>query len=93
MPTLVEKPPEGDDWIHEINFDGYRSQIIFDHDVRIFTRNGLDWTAKSDHGVIIHALDISIVAMGQVCGRRRDIIDRRERPDCQSRKAAINSVA
>ncbi|QPC90308.1 RNA ligase family protein [Mesorhizobium sp. INR15] len=46
MPTLVEKPPEGDDWIHEIKFDGYRSQIILDHDVRIFTRNGLDWTAK-----------------------------------------------
>ncbi|MEO5756037.1 MAG: RNA ligase family protein [Mesorhizobium sp.] len=46
MPTLVENPPEGDDWIHEIKFDGYRSQIILDHEVRIFTRNGLDWTAK-----------------------------------------------
>jgi ATP dependent DNA ligase domain len=46
LPTLVEKPPEGDDWIHEIKFDGYRSQIIFDHDVRIFTRNGHNWTAK-----------------------------------------------
>lgn len=28
MPTLVEKPPEGGDWIHEVKFDGYRSQII-----------------------------------------------------------------
>ncbi|QPC95798.1 RNA ligase family protein [Mesorhizobium sp. INR15] len=46
VPTLVENPPEGDDWIHEIKFDGYRSQIILDHEVRIFTRNGLDWTAK-----------------------------------------------
>lgn len=36
-----EKPPDGDDWIHEVKFDGYRSQIIIDHDVRIFTRNGL----------------------------------------------------
>jgi ATP-dependent DNA ligase len=26
MPTLVEKPREGADWIHEVNFDGYRSQ-------------------------------------------------------------------
>ena len=25
MPTLVEKPPEGDGWIHEVKFDGYRS--------------------------------------------------------------------
>ncbi len=47
MPTLVEKPPEGDGWIHEIKFDGYRSQIVRDADgVRIFTRRGLDWTSK-----------------------------------------------
>ena len=47
MPTLVEKPPEGDGWIHEIKFDGYRSQIVRDAEgVRIFTRRGLDWTSK-----------------------------------------------
>ena len=47
MPTLVEKPPEGEGWIHEVKFDGYRSQIIIDDaDVRIFTRRGLDWSAK-----------------------------------------------
>ncbi|SJM34630.1 hypothetical protein BQ8482_480113 [Mesorhizobium delmotii] len=33
--------------MHEAKFDGYRSQIIIDNDeVRIFTRRGLDWTAK-----------------------------------------------
>jgi len=47
MPTLVEKPPEGDGWIHEVKFDGYRSQIIRDAGgVRIYTRRGLDWTSK-----------------------------------------------
>lgn len=47
LPTLVDKPPEGDGWIHEVKFDGYRSQIVRDKDgVRIFTRRGLDWTAK-----------------------------------------------
>jgi bifunctional non-homologous end joining protein LigD len=47
LPTLVEKPPEGDDWIHEVKFDGYRSQMIIDEEgARIFTRRGLDWTAK-----------------------------------------------
>ena len=47
MPTLVEKPPEGDDWIHEVKFDGYRSQIVKDASgVRVFTRRGLDWTTK-----------------------------------------------
>jgi DNA ligase D-like protein (predicted ligase) len=47
LPTLVDKPPEGDGWIHEVKFDGYRSQIVRDKNgVRIFTRRGLDWTAK-----------------------------------------------
>ena len=47
MPTLVDKPPEGDDWIHEVKFDGYRSQIVIDDAaVSIFPRRGLDWTAK-----------------------------------------------
>ncbi|WP_457155275.1 ATP-dependent DNA ligase, partial [Mesorhizobium sp. P5_C1] len=47
MPTLVEKPPEGGDWIHEVKFDGYRSQLIIDAGgTRIFTRRGLDWTSK-----------------------------------------------
>ncbi|WP_292647275.1 ATP-dependent DNA ligase, partial [Mesorhizobium sp.] len=47
MPTLVERPPEGDAWIHEIKFDGYRSQMVIDEEgTRIYTRNGLDWTSK-----------------------------------------------
>ena len=32
IPTLVEKPPEGDAWIHEVKFDGYRSQIVIDEE-------------------------------------------------------------
>ncbi|ESX85804.1 MULTISPECIES: ATP-dependent DNA ligase [unclassified Mesorhizobium] len=47
MPTLVENPPEGEGWTHEVKFDGYRSQMIIDEDgTRIYTRNGHDWTAK-----------------------------------------------
>ncbi|MER9524104.1 ATP-dependent DNA ligase [Mesorhizobium sp. M0292] len=47
MPTLVEKPPEGDGWTHEVKFDGYRSQMIIDENgTRIYTRRGLDWTTK-----------------------------------------------
>jgi ATP-dependent DNA ligase len=47
MPTLVQKPPERDGWLHEVKFDGDRSQIVRDSGgVRIFTRRGLDWTSK-----------------------------------------------
>ena len=44
---LVERPPEGPEWVHEIKFDGYRSLIaVSDGKARIHSRKGLDWTAK-----------------------------------------------
>ena len=47
LPTLLEKPPEGDEWIREIKYDGWRAQVIIDAGkARVFTRRGHDWTAK-----------------------------------------------
>jgi bifunctional non-homologous end joining protein LigD len=47
LATLVEAPPEGDEWLHEIKYDGYRLLARIDHgDVRLVTRNRLDWTGK-----------------------------------------------
>jgi ATP-dependent DNA ligase len=44
-PKLFRYPPKGDDWIHEVKQDGYRTQIIKDRDgIRLFTRRGHDWT-------------------------------------------------
>src|SRR5215213_5978764 len=44
-PSLHSEAPETDDWLHEIKADGYRVQIHLRHEgVRIFTREGLDWT-------------------------------------------------
>jgi bifunctional non-homologous end joining protein LigD len=46
LATLVSAVPEGD-WIIETKFDGYRVLGRIDgDDVRIFTRNGNDWTEK-----------------------------------------------
>ncbi|TGQ12387.1 ATP-dependent DNA ligase [Mesorhizobium sp. M2E.F.Ca.ET.166.01.1.1] len=46
-PELVDQPPAGEGWSHEIKFDGYRTQLIKDDEgVRIFTKSGIDWTAK-----------------------------------------------
>lgn len=45
LATRVEAAPAGDDWIHEIKYDGYRLQAAVSGDaVRLYTRNGLDWT-------------------------------------------------
>ena len=47
LPTLVETPPGGDEWIHEIKHDGYRSQLVINAGkVKAFTRRGADWTSK-----------------------------------------------
>ncbi|WP_434721337.1 ATP-dependent DNA ligase [Mesorhizobium sp. RIZ17] len=46
-PELVEQPPKGDGWSHEVKFDGYRTQLIRDADgIRLYTKTGIDWTAK-----------------------------------------------
>lgn len=47
LATLVDAVPAGSGWIHEIKFDGYRALIACAGDqVKIYTRNGLDWTDK-----------------------------------------------
>ncbi|WP_376705532.1 DNA ligase [Mesorhizobium sp. ISC25] len=47
IPTWVEQPPEDGGWVHEINLDGYRTQLIIDKDgVRLYNKNGRDWTTK-----------------------------------------------
>jgi bifunctional non-homologous end joining protein LigD len=47
LATLSDKAPEGDEWLHEIKYDGYRLLArIEDGTVRLITRGGLDWTAK-----------------------------------------------
>jgi bifunctional non-homologous end joining protein LigD len=45
LATLVKTPPEGDRWLHEIKFDGYRiGCVIAGGSVRLITRKGNDWT-------------------------------------------------
>ncbi|HKO99167.1 MAG TPA: non-homologous end-joining DNA ligase [Pyrinomonadaceae bacterium] len=47
LATLVDAPPLGDQWLHELKFDGYRMlAFIRDGDVRFYSRNGKDWTSK-----------------------------------------------
>ena len=46
-PTLVDEPPAGDNWIHEIKHDGFRTLLLVERGrARAFSRRGLDWTAR-----------------------------------------------
>ncbi len=56
LAQLVTKPPLGEDWIHEIKFDGYRIQAhIHNGKVKLYTRKGLDWTTK--YSILAKALE------------------------------------
>ncbi|MGE0869655.1 MAG: DNA ligase D [Kofleriaceae bacterium] len=46
LATLVDHPPSGDEWVHEIKLDGYRigCRLAGGH-ATLWSRNGIDWTA------------------------------------------------
>src|ERR1700681_2880339 len=57
LATLKAKAPSGDQWLHEIKFDGYRVQVHLNKGRRrVYTRSGLDWTKR--FSLIAGALDI-----------------------------------
>jgi bifunctional non-homologous end joining protein LigD len=47
LATLVDKVPVGEEWLHEIKFDGYRALCrIEGRRVNFFSREGRDWTER-----------------------------------------------
>ena len=47
LATLVSEVPPGDDWLHEIKYDGYRLVVTIENGrVRMLTRKGNDWTDR-----------------------------------------------
>src|SRR5687767_11797482 len=47
LATKWERPPPGDQWLHEVKFDGYRLQLHRkEAAVRCYTRRGYDWTNR-----------------------------------------------
>ena len=47
LATLVDAVPEGENWVHETKFDGYRLLgFRAGQTVRLITRNGKDWTGS-----------------------------------------------
>lgn len=47
LATLVKEPPAGEEWLHELKFDGYRMICHLNRGKSTFwSRNGKDWTEK-----------------------------------------------
>jgi bifunctional non-homologous end joining protein LigD len=75
LTKLVDEPPEGPEWLHEIKYDGYRMHARLDRGaVRLLTRTGLDWSHKYP------AIAAAIASLpprqayldGELCGVRPD---------------------
>jgi ATP dependent DNA ligase-like protein len=73
LTQLVEAAPDGDGWLYEIKYDGYRMRAPLDRgSVKLLTRTGLDWTHKYPAIVkAVAALDVRQAYLdGELCGVR-----------------------
>src|SRR5271165_6585282 len=75
LTQLVKEAPDGNLWLHEIKYDGFRMHARLDGgEVRLLTRNGLNWTAKYPQiARAVAALDARQAYLdGELCGVRPD---------------------
>jgi bifunctional non-homologous end joining protein LigD len=81
-----DRPPAGDDWLHEIKFDGYRIQIrVANGSVTLKTRKGLDWTKKYPD-IAQAASDLpDCIIDGEICA-----LDENGAPDFAALQAALS---
>lgn len=65
LATLGQAPPLGAQWLHEIKWDGYRILVtISDGNVRLWSRNALEWTDKlPDIRVALEGLRLESAAL------------------------------
>jgi bifunctional non-homologous end joining protein LigD len=87
LATLVDHPPAGDDWIHEIKFDGYRLLgFVADGDARLITRNGNDWTRKFP---AIYTAVSKLKARAAVIDMEAVVLDAAGKSDFQAMQQAL----
>jgi bifunctional non-homologous end joining protein LigD len=71
LTQLVDAAPDGDQWLHELKYDGYRMHARLDRGaVKLLTRTGLDWTHKYPAiAKAVTALDAQQAYLdGELCG-------------------------
>ncbi|HQS47727.1 MAG: DNA ligase D [Rhizobiales bacterium 24-66-13] len=83
---VLDRPPSGQGWIHEIKFDGYRIQMrVLGGKVTLKTRKGLDWTAK--YSAIARAAGKlpDVIIDGEICA-----LDENGAPDFAALQAVLS---
>ena len=86
LARLVDRPPPGDAWVHEIKFDGYRMQMRAERgEARLFTRKGLDWSEKFPELIASGAALADSIVDGEVVA-----LNNHGQPDFSALQAAIS---
>jgi len=84
--TSVERPPPGDNWCHEIKFDGYRVQLRVENGAATLkTRKGLDWSDKFAAVVKEAGALPDVLVDGEIAA-----LDHNGAPDFSSLQAALS---
>jgi bifunctional non-homologous end joining protein LigD len=84
---LVDRPPSGPGWGHEIKFDGYRMQLRVEGGrAQLRTRKGLDWTSRFQEIARDAAALPDCVLDGEIVALNGD-----EKPDFAGLQAALSS--
>jgi bifunctional non-homologous end joining protein LigD len=86
---VASRPPAGNDWVHEVKFDGYRLQLRIQHGrASLRTRKGLDWTRKFP-AIARAAVDLpDVIIDGEVVA-----INSQGAPDFAALQAALSDGA
>jgi len=71
----VDEAPKGQDWLHEIKYDGYRMHARVDGDqIKLLTRTGLDWSHRYRRTIeALRSLPVKAAYLdGELCALRPD---------------------
>lgn len=86
LAKLVDEPPSGEGWGHELKLDGYRLQLRVEHGkATLKTRKGLDWTEKFPQVARAAEALADCIVDGEVCA-----LNDRAIPDFAALQAAIS---
>jgi DNA ligase D-like protein (predicted ligase) len=75
LTRLVDEAPAGDDWLHEIKYDGYRMHArLHNGKIQLLTRTGLDWSHRYPTTIkALRALPVKSAYLdGELCAVRPD---------------------
>jgi len=75
LTRVAYEAPAGDDWLHEIKYDGYRMHARLDRGkIQLLTRTGLDWSRRYPRTIeVLRSLRVKTAYLdGELCALRPD---------------------